>query len=224
MYNNLCLLGQWLKISLFSLFLLSVMAACGTGNGTGNQSFSLPTATSSLTTGTGFKVSSVDMSANPATIAGISCGTNLTVTYTATFHVTPNSPGWYRVLNTPSTMGVRRLQGVSPFAAVRRQRAFNFTWSGSLPADHTYPGLGGVMVTSPNQLTSPTVKPDGSCTTQDATFNVTSIDMSVNPTSIQGNACGTYLTVTYTATFHVTPNSPGGVVQFEYTVNNGRGE
>src|SRR5260370_203584 len=53
-------------------------------------------------------------------------------------------------------------------------------------------------------------------------LKVTSVTMSVTPGSIAGVSCGTNLTVTYTALFHVRPNSVGGTVQFAYTVNNGR--
>jgi len=91
-----------------------------------------------------------------------------------------------------------------------------------LPVDHTYPAAGGVQVTSPNQLTSSLVGPTGQCTPS-AAFLVTQIDMAVSP-SIQGLACGTSIVVTYTATIHVAANSPGGTVQFSYTVNNGRGQ
>src|SRR5205823_11338571 len=55
-------------------------------------------------------------------------------------------------------------------------------------------------------------------------LKVTSVSMSVTPGSIADVSCGTNLTVTYTALFHVTPNSVGGTVKFNYTVNNGRGE
>ena len=55
-------------------------------------------------------------------------------------------------------------------------------------------------------------------------FQVTSVAMSVTPASIAGLACGSNATVTYTATLHLAPNSPGGTVQFSYTVNDGRGQ
>jgi len=55
-------------------------------------------------------------------------------------------------------------------------------------------------------------------------LKVTSVSMSVTPGSIAGVSCGTNVTVTYTALFHVRPNSVGGTVQFNYTVNNGRGQ
>src|SRR5258708_7341446 len=52
-------------------------------------------------------------------------------------------------------------------------------------------------------------------------LQVTSVVMSVSPASIAGMACGTNVTITYTAHFNVTPNSRGGTVQFNDTVNNG---
>src|SRR5258707_680200 len=55
-------------------------------------------------------------------------------------------------------------------------------------------------------------------------LQVASVAMSVTPASIAGISCGTTMTVTYTATFQVAPNSSGGAVQFTYTVNNGRGQ
>lgn len=40
---------------------------------------------------------------------------------------------------------------------------YAFTWSGMLPADHTYPEPGGVMVQSPNVMNSPMLGPSGTC-------------------------------------------------------------
>jgi hypothetical protein len=191
------------------------------GNGTGKPgNGGKPTAQPTTAQAT-FQVTSVDMAVTPESINGLTCGTQLTVTYTATFHVAPNSPGgtvkfYYTVNNgrgsTPASV---------TFAPGQTVQTYNFTWSGALPTDHTYPEPGGVQVTSPNALTSKLVGPAGSCTA--AAFQVTSIDMAVSPTSIAGLACGTNVTVTYTATIHVAPGSPGGTVQFYYTVNNGRG-
>ncbi len=168
------------------------------------------------------KVTSVTMSVTPASIAGIPCGTNETVTYTALFHANPNNVGG----PVHFTYTVNNGRGDTPasitFQPGETTKSYAFTWKGALPIDHTYPGRGGVQVTSPNQLTSALVAPAGQCTT--GTFQVTKVDMSVSPTSIQGLTCGTSIVVTYTATIHVPINSPGGVVRFNYTVNNGRGE
>lgn len=167
-----------------------------------------------------FKVTSVDMSVSPASIAGMICGTQVTVTYTATFHVTPGSSGGTVQFAYTVNNGRGQSNASINFAAGQMTRTFIFTWSGTLPIDHTYPEPGGVIVTSPNQVNSTLVGPSGTCSP--AAFKVTSIGMQVSPTSIAGTSCGSNLTVTYTATFHVAPDSTGGVVKFGYTVNNGR--
>ena len=53
-------------------------------------------------------------------------------------------------------------------------------------------------------------------------FQVTSIDLTVQPPSIEGMKCGTKLVLTYTATFHIPANTVGGTVQFAYTVDGGK--
>jgi len=169
------------------------------------------------------KVTSVSMSVTPGSIANISCGKNLTVTYTALFHIAANSAGGTVQFSYTVNNGRGQTPASITFNPGETTKSYSFTWSGALPADHTYPEPGGVQVTSPNQLTSPLVGPTGQCTSL-AAFKVTKVDMMVSPTSIQGLSCGTSIVVTYTATIHVAANSPGGTVQFSYTVNNGRGQ
>jgi hypothetical protein len=182
-----------------------------------------PNPTSTLSTAlVPLKVTSVNMSVTPGSIVGLSCGTNLTVTYTAIFHVRPNSVGGTVQFEYTVNNGRGQTPASINFNPGETTKSYTFTWSGALPIDHTYPEPGGVQVTSPNQLTSPLVGPAGQCTS--AKFQVTKIDMTVSPTSIQGLSCGTSIVVTYTATIHVAANSPGGTVQFSYTVNNGRGQ
>src|SRR5260221_3763249 len=53
-------------------------------------------------------------------------------------------------------------------------------------------------------------------------LKATSVSISVTPGSIAGFSCGTSLTVSYTALFHVRPNSVGGAVPLQYTLDNGR--
>ncbi len=205
------------------------MAACG---GVNAGSSATPTTTHATTTTSSptvqtsspapFQVSSIDMSVNPASITGLACGSNLTVVYTATFHVSPHSPGgvvqfMYTVNNGRSTTNASL-----NFAAGETTKTYTFNWSGSLHADNVYPGNGGVITSSPNQVNSSMVKPTGTCTTAPA-FQVTGVELSVTPSSIAGLVCNTPITLVYTVTFHVTANSPGGTVQFMYTTTNGRG-
>ena len=61
-------------------------------------------------------------------------------------------------------------------------------------------------------------------TTNAATFTVTSIDMSVTPTTTSIWTCGSYIQVVYNAVFHVVSGPNGGTIVFSYTVNNGRSQ
>ncbi len=181
----------------------------------------IPTSTVS-TARVPLNVTSVTMSVTPASIAGVSCGTNVIVTYTALFHVSPNSVGGTVKFNYTVNNGRGQTPASITFKPGQTTQSYTFTWSGALPIDHTYPGQGGVQVTSPNQLTSALVAPTGQCTS--GKFQVTQVAMSVSPASIQGLSCGTSEVVTYTATIHVAANGPGGTVHFSYTINNGRGQ
>jgi hypothetical protein len=196
---------------------VGVFAACAPNGGsvTGSSPGSAPTSTP-------FSVSSVDLAVSPNTIAGTACGTQATFTYTATFHIAPNGPGGTIQFEYTVDNGRSSTSASVTAAAGQTTAAYTFTSSGALPADHTYPGIAEIMVTSPDAVNSPQVQPAGACGAP-AAFQVTSVDLAVSPTSIAGKACGTQITVTYTATFHIAPNSPGGTIQFSYTVNNGRG-
>jgi predicted thioesterase len=220
------LLMQRLGILAAAVFLVALVGSMAivfyavrhNNGGTGSPNVTPPISTARVP----LKVTSVTMSVTPGSIAGLSCGTNLTVTYTALFHVSPNSVGGTVKFDYTVNNGRGQTPASINFNPGETTKSYTFTWSGALPIDHTYPGPGGVQVTSPNQLTSPLVEPAGQCTP--AKFQVTKIDMAVSPTSIQGLSCGTSTVVTYIATIHVAPNSPGGTVKFNYTVNNGRGQ
>lgn len=57
-----------------------------------------------------------------------------------------------------------------------------------------------------------------------STFRVTSIDMSVTPSTTSTWACGSYIQVVYHAVFHVVSGPKGGTMVFSYTTNNGRSQ
>jgi hypothetical protein len=132
-------------------------------NGHSIPPVSQPTSTSTAASAV-FQVSSVVMSVNPPSIGGMACGTAVTVTYTAVFHVPSNTQGGV----VQFTYTVNNGRGSKPasltFAPGQTTQSYSFTWSGALPTDHSYPGQGGVQVTSPNQYTSQLVIPTGQCT------------------------------------------------------------
>lgn len=167
-------------------------------------------------------VSSVDLAVSPTSIAGAACGSSATFTYTATFHIPAHSAGG--VIQYAYTLNNGRSQtaGSVQVPAGATSATATFSSSGALPADHTYPGVAMVMVTSPNHVTSPGVTPSGACVATSA-FRVQSVTVQVSPASLAGHACGSSLTETYTATFHLAANGPGGTISFQYTTNNGRG-
>lgn len=201
--------------------LMLALSACNLTSSPGTSGSSTPPA--STPTSSPFAVTGVDLSVSPSSIASTTCGSSASFTYTATFHVPSHSTGG--VIQFAYTLNNGRSQtnasvSVAPGASVA---TYTFASSGTLSPDHTYPGTAIVMVTSPTHITSPAAKPDGQCGTQTGAFQVTAVDMAVDPASIAGKTCGTSLTVTYTATFHLAPSGPGGTIQFTYTVNNGRG-
>ena len=201
------------------------IAACGSNPGNGSGSTPTATATSTPTqapspTSVPFKVTSVDLVVNPNSIAGKVCGSPASFTYTATFHIPANSAGGTIQFEYTLNNGRSSTNASVAVSAGETTKTYIFSNSGTLYADHTYPGIAEVLVNSPNSISSPQVKPAGTCTV--GAFDVTSIGMAVNPTSIAGKTCGSAIVVTYTATFHITANNPGGTIQFTYTVNNGR--
>lgn len=197
------------------LLVLLTLAAC---NASGGGSAPTPTPTPAP-----FAVSSVDLSVSPASIAGTTCGASASFTYTAVFHIPASTAGGVIQFNYTLNNGRSQTDGSAPVSPGETSKTYTFTSSGALPADHTYPGIAAVMVTSPNSILSPSVKPSGFCV-EPGPFKVTSVTIAVNPTSIAGLSCGTHLTVTYTATFNLAPNGPGGTISFYYTINNGRGD
>lgn len=180
-----------------------------------------PTATATATA-IPFTVTSVDLTVTPASIAGMPCGSSASFTYTATFHLPAGTAGGTVQFEYTLNNGRSSTPASITVSPGETTHTYTFTSSGTLPADHTYPDIAEVLVNSPNVVHSPQVQPAGACVAS-AAFQVTRVDMAVSPTSIAGLACGTQLTVTYTATFHIAPNGPGGTIQFDYTINNGRG-
>ncbi len=206
--------------SVFACLVVFSLVACGSSSGPGPSSTATVPATPKASP-TPFRVTSVDLSVNPNSIAGKPCGSSASFTYTATFHIPTGTAGGTIELLYTLNNGRSSSRASVRVGPGETTKTFTFTSSGTLYPDHTYPGIAQVQVTSPNAVNSPQVKLAGACTETSA-FKVTSIGMAVSPQSLAGLSCGTYLTVTYTATFHVAANSLGGMVQFDDTTNNGR--
>lgn len=220
------------------LLLVLNLAACGTGgsgpnagNPVGNENITTAVATTmpgdALTathqaSQVALSVVGVEIAVTPASLSSYACGTNLKVTYTATFHFPANNAGGQVLFAYTTTNGRGSTPAHLTVAPGQVHATYAFAWSGLLPADHTAPGPGGVLVTSPNSYTSPLVAPAGACaSTASGPFKVISIELSAGP-SLVGTHCGTLFTEKYTATFHLAPAGPGGTIVFQYTTTNGR--
>ena len=116
-----------------------------------------------MTNAAPFRVTSIAMSVTPITTSTWKCGSYIQVVYNAVFYVVPGPNGGTIVFS--YTVNNGRSQTLEKLTIIPGQQKSNFvfTWQGSLPSDHTYPGLGGVLVTSPNSLQSQMVSPTGRC-------------------------------------------------------------
>jgi len=130
---------------------------------------STPTATPATTptptpTAVPFQVTTINMAVDPLSISGKSCGTQLTVTYTATINVLSHGPGG-AVQFTYTTDGGRTTKtGVVQFSPGETSMQYKFPSSGTLELNGAFPGAGQVTTTSPNTISSQAVTPSGACT------------------------------------------------------------
>ena len=111
-----------------------------------------------------FAVLSVDLAVSPSSIAGITCGSTITLTYSATFHVQAGTAGgtiqflytWNNGHASPSGSVAVPPNGPSTFT-------FTYTATGQVGGAYAFPGVGQVIVTNPNLVNSPAVKLAGTC-------------------------------------------------------------
>jgi hypothetical protein len=160
------------------------------------------------------QVTSVTMAVTPVSIAGIACGTTMTVTYTATIHVTPKSSGGTVQFGYTVNNGRGQRQDSIAFGPGETSKTYTFTWSGALPADHTYPAPGGIQVTSPNQLTSPLIAPTGQCTSAPPPAPACGSNFAgPGSQSYQATLTTTYGTVPLPPQSRIVPNDASGGVR-----------
>lgn len=210
-------------VALLGSFLVLRGHRGGTGD-TGPQA----SATWTVVTGTvvPFTVSGVDVAVTPSTLAGMACGSKATFAYTATFHIPAGSAGGVIRFTYTAHSGQMEASPEGSLQVSPGQTAATITWSdsGALPPDNTWPPSVQVKVIAPNHVISNTARPTGACGhTSAAPFEVTNVGVAVSPASLNGAACGASFTETYTATFQLAANGPGGTIQFTYTTDNGRG-
>lgn len=108
-----------------------------------------------------FRVQSITISVSPASIAGMTCGTPVNVTYTATITIAPGSPGGTVALRW--SIGSTSTPASVTFAPGETVKTVSIRDMGTLARDNSYPRNGSIASTSPNVVNSTTVRPAGTC-------------------------------------------------------------
>ena len=159
------------------------------------------------------QVTAITMSVTPASLAGMACGTNVTVAYTATLHLAANNPGGTVQFNYTVDNGRGDTSASITVNPGETTKTYTFSWSGALPADHTAPGPGGIQVTSPNQITSPLIAPTGQCTPVAAAPVCGSNFNGSGSQAYQGTLATAYGTVPLPPLSRTVPNDASGGVR-----------
>lgn len=144
-------------------FLVVAIAVCGNIIGSHVADARPVTASHAHAASSTFAVTSISMTVTPSTTSLWKCGSYIQVTYNAVFHVTSGPNGGTIVFSYTINNGRGQTAEKLTILPGQYMSNFTFTWQGSLPSDHTYPGPGGVLVTSPNYIVSQMVMPSGKC-------------------------------------------------------------
>jgi hypothetical protein len=213
-------------IALASLLFL---AGCGNAAYASNVPSTTSKTTSSTTLTVPLKVVSVDMSLSLPSVSSYTCGTNITETYTATFHFPAHNAGGTVKFEYTMNNGRASQNATLTVNPGQTTKAYQFSWSGLANPDSTVPGPGGVVVTAPNAYFSKLLAPAGTCIAPasptptptpapSAPFTVTSDSVAVTP-EVTGHRCGSHMDTTYTITFNIAPGGPGGTISFQYSLS-----
>ena len=157
--------GILLAVLIGGLALGLILVRHNGGSATGgprNQATAIPTNIPAVTpTATPFTVSSVDLTVTPASIDGMTCGSPVTFTYTATFHIPAGAARGTIQFDYTLNNGRSSTSASVNVSPGQTTQTYTFTSSGTLPADHTYPGIAEIQVTRPNAVQSAQVQPSG---------------------------------------------------------------
>ena len=106
----------------------------------------------------------IDLTVTPSSIAGMPCGSKLTLTYTATFHVQAGTAGGtIQFLYTWNNGHASPSGSVTVLPDGSSTATFTYTATGQVGGAYAFPGVGQVNVTSPNAVQSNQAIPAGQC-------------------------------------------------------------
>jgi hypothetical protein len=205
------------------LFTLSASTCGGPTGGTDNSS-STPAATSPSTNASispalspmptftaPLQVTGVSISINPLSFTTIPCGMTLNIVFNAQLTVAPGSVGGQVPYSW--TINHAPITGHATFSPGQTIQTMQYSLNNFVVQLNSASAISGAISagTPGNTVTSTTVAPTGVCHLP-GPFQVVSITMSVNPSSVSGVACGTTINITYTATVNIAADSNAGTV------------
>ncbi|GHO48146.1 hypothetical protein [Ktedonospora formicarum] len=106
--------------------------------------------------------------------------------------------------------------------ATRAPEETETKWSGTTTTGHKLtPGATVTVPALAPATSTPGVTPTPTKSEEPVPFQVQSVEITFDPPEATGS-CLSIVTVTYIATIMVAPNGPGGIVDFDYSSNNGQ--
>lgn len=161
-------------------------------------------------------IAKVNTEVNLDSFSGMACGTVTDLVYTATITADAGSGGG--TVTYTWNVGRSNQSGRVTFAPGETSKVVSYTLSGFVVEPGTVTaGFLSVRGSDGMVATSIPVQPTGVCS-YEAPFTVQSVALSVNPASVAGLRCNSTIQEVFTAVITVAPNSPGGTVQFTWTV------
>lgn len=215
---------------IISLCLMAVViVACGSSGGTSSDS--IPSDVTSTTTAVAspkvsaspsataapMHVTGLSVTVNPSTLSHVTCGGATNLVYTAAIFIDAGSNGG-QVTFTWNANGATTPGSVT-FAPGDTSKTVTYALN-NVAIQYAATANTSVTLTVNNNgqtVTSAPVKPAGNCTFP-GPFVVTGVSASVNPASLAGIPCNTTMTVVYTVTVTIAPNSNGGTVVVDMMV------
>ncbi len=159
----------------------------------------------------------VVLAVNPSSFSGIPCGTTTNIVFTASISVAENGGGTvsytWDILNS-------NMAGSVTFAPGETSKTVTYTLSNySVQLSSTSSVFGSLSAQAVNTLSSSRNGPGGVCKLP-GPFQVVGISITASPASLTGILCTSTITVVYTATITIAPDSNAGTVQLTWTVGN----
>ena len=210
---------------------IGLASACGAvPSQTGSSTTTVPNTTpvtsvtpaSSLTpdgTSTPAHPAGAAISMNPNNFSTIACGTTLNIVFNAQISIAPGGSGQVAYTwdidhtSIPGNVTFNTGETSQTVTYTLSSVAIQLNSASAISASITATGSGAAPV-------SASVAPTGVCRLP-GPFQVVSIAMSANPSSVSNVLCGSFVSITYSATVTIAPDSNAGTVSLIWSTNPG---